>query len=163
MLDEAHQAAAEFLIQHGAHVNMRQWPTNKTPLHVACACVQTRKAKTVELLLDAGARIEDVCCRGWNSLDYALDNLMQAEQKLTRVQLEDGSLGAALRDPCNRYDVSIEIVDILFQHANTLQLANASRDIFLADMFLRKECSISAISICRRLGGAVFEIVGRRL
>lgn len=138
VVKEAHQAAAELLIQHGADVNMRQRPTNKTPLHVACACVLTRKAKTVELLLDAGARIEDVCRRGWGPLDYALDSLRQAEQKLTTVQLEDGALGAALWDPCNRYNASIEAVDILLQHANRLHFVNASRDIFRRTYFFEQ-------------------------
>lgn len=76
----------------------------------------------MQLLIDAGARIDEGLQRDQRPIDSALHSLYSIENTLARVNLEDGALGAELYKLCSRYKAELETVHILLQGTRMLRL-----------------------------------------
>lgn len=128
----------EMLIRRRADVNARHSRNGRTPLHLACSSIASTKAKTVDILLRAGADVEAASSRR-QPLDYAVETLCMHEIILGGLKLDDDALGADLYLPCNQYRASIEAVDILLSRLEAPNIGHSTqtfvrRSFFFHDM-----------------------------
>lgn len=110
----------EKLLYMGADVNppARQLGrAGKSPIEHCCSWVHSKsKPGVVQMLLDAGANIQDRLAGAKNAVEYALASLRTMEDEIFALEVEDGLKLSILYLPCEYYRANAKTVLLLFIH-----------------------------------------------
>jgi ankyrin repeat protein len=134
--DNCQLGAIDLLLCHGADLEARKDPGQKTPLHIACCALEDAHASVVKQLLGAGANPRAEASWGTLPLSIAYDAVVRETRLLCDQKPTEGHRTSTLYPICCRFRAAIDIMVELLKYLNPADIKDEAHRHQIKETFI---------------------------